>query len=164
MSKPCYPIHLVDPKCVNKRNIDRMIKVISGKEPVVVCGNRIGFNMASFFGLVSAYEPHEDYTGHHCGTTACIAGHAEIFMQGRKKKVIPAATNPSALGALAEFFNVPYKMAQDIAYPHLRHVDFVIHFADIPPDPLIAQLKHLRDTGELLPLDLEYLRPAPVLE
>jgi len=136
----------IDPKKLNKKNINRMIRIITGKEIFTMPnGKRVGFNMNLFLD----HNRTVDVNKHQCGSTACVAGYADLLCDKASVPDFGGGDDRSDVTALEHYFNIPYWMAIQIAYPESRKYP---RYEDIPAEAVAAQLRHLRDTGELLEL------------
>lgn len=112
---------------MNRKHIKRLIDALEAG-PVKRKGKDIGFNMAEWCG-----KGQDDKTGHNCGTTACIAGYANIL--ARK-----SASNSDAARA---WLGLDQDIAGDLFVP----TGFPLGRISLPQ--AIITLKNLLATGKV---------------
>lgn len=119
----------------NADAIDRTIDSIRGE---IEATKDVGFNMMDFVWETS--NPEHDKSGRHCGTVACIAGHAS-FASGAGR----SDARTSAYGIGREFLEITDAQASKL-FVWLPHG---LSLSDVTPEQAIRTLEHLRDTGEV---------------
>lgn len=123
----------------NKRNINRVIASIKGE---IKATEQIGFNMEDFVTDTSG-----DRSGRHCGTVACIAGHAHILKTKEDPKTCFFAAG-RIVESGKEYLKLSYEDAEELFYANALQEDGQ-SLDDITPEQAIRTLEHLRDTGEV---------------
>lgn len=125
----------------NKRNINRVIASIKGE---IKATEKLGFNMGGY--IESAVE---DMTGRHCGTVACIAGHAHVLktradFEDMGKYQSDWGGSEVEENAM-EYLGIDSSKAPSLFYGYGSGGSM----DDITPEQAIRTLERLRDTGEV---------------
>lgn len=129
---------------MNKTNIRRLIRVLEGKEKLP----GLNFNMGSY-----VYRPLDPDRAPHCGTCACIAGHAAILEAGyqrapRGKKIIRDLAEKSHETA-ARWLGLSQIDANKLFFGWGRPHELVTYMENITKEHAVAALKLLLKTGEV---------------
>lgn len=115
-------------------NVGNILKVADAIEQASVPG--LGFNMLNF----RANGRYEDKSGHHCGTTACIAGWA-VAVEGTQLET-PWLTCDNAI----PFLGVNPDQARELFYASRSHE---VRLSKITPTEAVRCLRILAITGKV---------------
>lgn len=120
---------------MNIEHIDQVIASIKGE---IELTKKVGFNMLQYF----MQRPDLDQTHRHCGTVACIAGHAQLLqeaMTGRNGE------RSRHLGM--KFLGLDGGEADDLFYGYSGGMQLPLE--RITSEQAIEVLEHLKTTGEV---------------
>ena len=90
----------------------------------------LGFNMGVFLGDTSAYIP--DYSGHHCDTVACIAGHIVAMVYGRDElcdRFETGKTYGNVQQTAAEYLELNHTESMKLFLPCSSHYGNMLNLA-----------------------------------
>ncbi|MBO9589572.1 hypothetical protein [Devosia sp.] len=127
-------------------NAENILRVADAIEQHAI--KDLGFNMAGYCDRTTPDAP--DHTGHHCGTTACIAGWAiAIEHQLTGESLLEEITRrPVVSDAAASFLGIDGHQASDLFFAgsHPEHSD---NWPAISAEAAVRTLRHLAATGEV---------------
>jgi hypothetical protein len=119
-------------------NKDRILAVADAIEKHSIRG--LGFNMGDF---IASWN--EDNSGHHCGTTACIAGWA-YHLAKRRKTAVNVDRYPGGAGDVArDWMGLSDRIAGGLFYARGR----TAALEEIPASHAVAVLRRLAETGKV---------------
>jgi len=100
-----------------------------------------GFSMGSYF----TYIPKADVSIHHCGTSACMAGHA-ILLSGEGKSAVRSWDSVTCFDYARDWLGLTNIEAKHLFYGHFNPN---CNLDSISLEQAIKQLDHMIKTGEI---------------
>lgn len=105
----------------------------------------LGFNMSSFANW--AQSANDDRSGHSCGTTACIGGHAVALATRESLESLIAADGITKGRHLHDEARDWLEISDDQAHQLFYSSPCGVSFSDVTPQQAVNTLRHLALTG-----------------